>query len=61
VRRPRGLSTRALNRALLARQWLLARVKRPISVTLEQLVGLQAQNTPPPYIALWTRLEGFFS
>lgn len=26
---------------------------------LEQLVGLQAQNTASPYVALWSRLDGF--
>jgi hypothetical protein len=55
----RVLTVRALNRALLARQWLLARVRRSVAATVEHLVGLQAQNTPSPYIALWSRLEGF--
>ncbi|HEX4404876.1 MAG TPA: winged helix DNA-binding domain-containing protein, partial [Polyangia bacterium] len=56
---PRPLSLRALNRALLARQWLLARVKKSVPAAIEHLVGLQAQSTSPPYVALWTRLEGF--
>ena len=55
----RRLGVRALNRALLARQWLLGRVKRSAATAVEHLVGLQAQNTPSPYLALWARLEGF--
>ena len=50
---------RALNRALLARQWLLDRVEVPILDAVEHLVGLQAQATPPPYYGLWSRLRGF--
>ncbi|MCD6059682.1 MAG: winged helix DNA-binding protein, partial [Thermomicrobiales bacterium] len=53
------LSQRALNRALLARQLLLARQERSAAATIEQLVGLQAQVPGNPYIALWSRLEGF--
>jgi hypothetical protein len=53
------LSTRALNRATLQRQYLLARVPREASETIEHLVGLQAQNPLDPYYALWARLETF--
>ncbi|MFL5354435.1 winged helix DNA-binding domain-containing protein [Archangium sp.] len=53
------LSQRSLNRALLERQLLLRRSKLPVERTLEQLVGMQAQATNPPYFGLWTRLEGF--
>src|SRR5829696_3218488 len=53
------LGPRALNRALLARQFLLRREKRSVLQTIEHLVGMQAQVTGNPYIALWSRLDGF--
>ncbi|MET0552985.1 MAG: winged helix DNA-binding domain-containing protein [Vicinamibacteria bacterium] len=56
---PRVLGSRALNRALLARQFLLARTTRTPAQVIEHLVGLQAQNPPDPYVGLWTRIEGF--
>ena len=56
---PRRVTTRGLNRALLERQWLLARVKRPAADVIEHLVGLQAQATNPPYVALWARVQDF--
>jgi Winged helix DNA-binding domain len=55
----RRVTTRGLNRALLARQWLLERVKRPAAEVIEHLVGLQAQATTPPYVALWARVKDF--
>ena len=55
----RAISRRELNRALLERQLLLGRVEKPVGVTVEHLVGLQAQATLPPYYGLWSRLDGF--
>jgi hypothetical protein len=56
---PEVLTPRALNRALLARQALLARSDAPVPAMLERLVGLQAQIPENPYLALWSRLDDF--
>ena len=55
----RTLTERELNRALLARQLLLERVKTPLPRALERIGGIQAQYAPSMYIGLWSRLEGF--
>lgn len=52
-------STRALNRALLARQMLLAREDASVEDAVGRLAGLQAQQPKPPYAGLWTRLVDF--
>ena len=53
------LTTRALNRATLARQRLLERSDIAIVDAVEFLGGLQAQQSNDPYIGLWSRLLGF--
>lgn len=55
----RVLTTRQLNRALLARQLLLERSTAPLTRALEQIGGLQAQYAPSAYVALWSRLYDF--
>lgn len=53
------LTKRALNRATLARQHLLARTDGDALATVEHLAGLQAQVPLNPYLALWSRLTKF--
>jgi winged helix DNA-binding protein len=55
----RVLTQRELNRATLARQLLLRRVKLPPVRAVERVAGLQAQLASTPYVGLWTRLDGF--
>lgn len=51
------LTTRALNRALLARQHLLEPAALTPLELVDHLAGLQAQNLTAPYFGIWTRLR----
>ena len=55
----RILTTRELNRALLARQFLLERSSLPLVATLERVGGLQTQYAPSGYVGLWSRMRNF--
>jgi hypothetical protein len=56
---PDTLTLRHINRATLARQMLLAREKVTAVKAIERLVGMQAQWPKPPFLGLWSRVEGF--
>src|SRR5438270_521256 len=58
-RTPRTLTLRELNRATLARQLLLHRATLNVVTGVERLAALQAQWSPSPYFALWSRLAEF--
>ena len=53
------LSTRALNRATLARQHLIAPSPMTGAEMVAYLNGIQAQAPQAPYLALWSRLAAF--
>ncbi len=53
------LTAAELNRATLARQLLLRREPIDAVAAISRLCALQAQSPPSPYLALWTRLDGF--
>jgi Winged helix DNA-binding domain len=55
----RVLSTRELNRAVLARQLLLERAALTPEQAVEQVAGLQTQYAPSGYVGLWSRLRDF--
>ena len=55
----RVLTERELNRALLARQLLLERVRLPIPRALDRIGGVQNQYAPNGYLRLWSCLDGF--
>jgi hypothetical protein len=55
----RRLSTRELNRALLARQLLLERSEKSVVDALEEIGGIQDLYAPSGYIGLWSRLRTF--
>ncbi|GEL26358.1 hypothetical protein PSU4_53120 [Pseudonocardia sulfidoxydans NBRC 16205] len=55
----RVLTRDALNRALLARQGLLERVRVSPERGVERFGGLQTQYAPSGYVGLFSRLDGF--
>ncbi|GHO47774.1 winged helix DNA-binding domain-containing protein [Ktedonospora formicarum] len=55
----RILTLRELNRATLARQFLLERVSQSLLDAIKHLIALQGQVSNAPYIGLWTRLRAF--
>jgi hypothetical protein len=54
----RTLTSRELNRAMLARQSLLKRSRLSIPKLVDRMAGVQAQYAPAMYVGLWSRLEG---
>ncbi len=53
------MTLRELNRTLLLRQLLLERRRISPLRVVTKLVALQAQYAPSPYVAIWSRSEGF--
>jgi hypothetical protein len=53
------LTQRGLNRATLARQYLLERAPARAIDAIEHLAGMQSQAPLAPYVGLWTRLRDF--
>ncbi|GGN90260.1 hypothetical protein GCM10011610_49190 [Nocardia rhizosphaerihabitans] len=53
------LGARALNRATLARQFLLDRADIPVLDAVAHLCGVQAQEPQEPFLGLWSRVAGF--
>lgn len=51
------LTSRALNRALLARQGLLSGLELPLVEVVESIGALQAQYWPAVPVALWSRMR----
>lgn len=54
-----GIDNRTLNRTLLVRQGLVKRSNTSPEDVIASLMGLQAQESAPPFVALWNRIVGF--
>jgi len=54
-----ALTSRQLNRAMLARQGLLERSPQEITAVIERMGGIQMQYAPAGYIGLWSRMRDF--
>ncbi|HEY7626039.1 MAG TPA: crosslink repair DNA glycosylase YcaQ family protein, partial [Ilumatobacteraceae bacterium] len=54
-----SLTTRQINRSVLARQLLLERADLDIPTALQRIGGLQTQYAPSGYVGLWSRLANF--
>jgi Winged helix DNA-binding domain len=59
VREPTALTTRQLNRALLARQLLLERKRVSVHAAVHAAGALQSQEPKDPFVALWSRISAF--
>lgn len=53
------LTARQLNRTTLERQLLLRRERVEVVDAVFRVVALQAQSPASPYLALWSRVQGF--
>jgi hypothetical protein len=53
------VTLRELNRTRLLRQLLLERARVTPLQAVTKLVALQAQYAPSPFVALWSRVDGF--
>ena len=59
VRKQATLTTRQLNRALLARQLLLKRKRVSVHAAVHATGGLQSHEPRDPFVALWSRISNF--